>query len=70
LAIKFVDISSGKQPALRLPGRRNCPQKFAGLAETLDIGQFKERLKVVSALLDDIEQGAAIWDSSFRATDV
>jgi len=38
------------------------------LLKTLDIGQFKERLKVVSALLDDIEQGAAIWDSSFRAT--
>jgi len=54
---QFVDISSGNSRHFRLPGRRNCPQKFAGLAENPRYRQFKERLKVVSALLDDIEQG-------------
>jgi len=54
---QFVDISSGNSRHFVSPGGEIALKSSPDLLKTLDIGQFKERLKVVSALLDDIEQG-------------
>jgi len=54
---KFVDISSGTSRHFVSPGEEIVFQGSPDLLKSLDIGQFEQRLKVVSALLDDIEQG-------------
>jgi len=54
---QFIDISSGNSRHFVSPGGEIVFKSSPDLLKTLDIGQFKERLKVVSALLDDIEQG-------------
>src|ERR1017187_9748819 len=54
---KFVDISSGRSRHFVSPGGEIGFQGSPDLLKSLDIGQFEQRLKVVSALLDDIEQG-------------
>jgi phospholipid/cholesterol/gamma-HCH transport system substrate-binding protein len=54
---QFVDISSGTSRHFVAPGGEIPFQGSPDLVKTLDIEQFKERLKVVSALLDEIEQG-------------
>jgi phospholipid/cholesterol/gamma-HCH transport system substrate-binding protein len=54
---KFVDISSGTSRHFVAPGGEIAFQGSPDLLKSLDIGQFEQRLKVVSALLDDIEQG-------------
>jgi phospholipid/cholesterol/gamma-HCH transport system substrate-binding protein len=54
---KFVDISSGTSRHFVSPGGEIIFQGSPDLLKGLDIGQFEQRLKVVSALLDDIEQG-------------
>jgi phospholipid/cholesterol/gamma-HCH transport system substrate-binding protein len=54
---KFVDISSGTSRHFISPGGEIGYQGSPDLLKGLDIGQFEQRLKVVGALLDDIEQG-------------
>jgi phospholipid/cholesterol/gamma-HCH transport system substrate-binding protein len=54
---KFVDISSGRSTHFVSPGGEIIFQGSPDLLKSLDIGQFEQRLKVVGALLDDIEQG-------------
>ena len=54
---QFIDISSGNSRHFVSPGGEIVFKSSPDLLKTLDIEQFKERLKVVSALLDDIEQG-------------
>jgi phospholipid/cholesterol/gamma-HCH transport system substrate-binding protein len=54
---KFVDISSGTSRHFVSAGEEIVFQGSPDLLKGLDIGQFEQRLKVVSALLDDIEQG-------------
>lgn len=54
---KFVDISSGTSRHFVSPGGEISFKGSPELLKSLDIEQFKQRLKVVSALLDDIEQG-------------
>ena len=54
---KFVDISSGTSRHFVSPGGEIAFKGSPDLLKTLDIRQFEKQLKVVSALLDDIEQG-------------
>jgi phospholipid/cholesterol/gamma-HCH transport system substrate-binding protein len=54
---QFVDISSGNSRHFVSPGEEIAFKGSPDLLKGLDIGQFEQRLKVVSALLDDIEQG-------------
>jgi phospholipid/cholesterol/gamma-HCH transport system substrate-binding protein len=54
---KFVDIASGNSRHFVSPGQEIAFKGSPDLLRGLDIGQFEQRLKVVSALLDDIEQG-------------
>ena len=54
---KFVDISSGTSRHFVSPGGEIGFKGSPDLLKTLDIEQFEQQLKVVSALLDDIEQG-------------
>ncbi|MGA2269651.1 MAG: MlaD family protein [Bryobacteraceae bacterium] len=54
---KFVDVSSGTSAHYVSPGGEIAFKGSPELLKTLDLGQFQQRLKVVSALLDDIEQG-------------
>jgi phospholipid/cholesterol/gamma-HCH transport system substrate-binding protein len=53
---KFVDISSGTSRRFVSPGGEIPFQGSPDLLKGLDIGQFEQRVKVISALLDDIEQ--------------
>ena len=54
---KFVDISSGTSRRFISPGGEIAFKGSPDMLKGLDIGQFEQRLKVVGALLDDIEQG-------------
>jgi phospholipid/cholesterol/gamma-HCH transport system substrate-binding protein len=54
---QFVDISSGTSRHFVSAGGEIVFKGSPDLLKTLDIGQFEQRLKIVSALLDDIEQG-------------
>ena len=54
---KFVDISSGTSRHFVSAGGEIVFKGSPDLLKTLDIGQFEKQLKIVSALLDDIEQG-------------
>jgi phospholipid/cholesterol/gamma-HCH transport system substrate-binding protein len=54
---KFVDISSGTSRHFVSPGGEIAFKGSPDLLKGLDLRQFEERLKVVSALLDDIELG-------------
>lgn len=54
---KFVNISSGTSTHYVSPGGEIGFKGSPELLKTLDLQQFQQRLKVVSALLDDIEQG-------------
>jgi phospholipid/cholesterol/gamma-HCH transport system substrate-binding protein len=54
---KFVDISSGRSRHFVSPGGEIAFQGSPDLLKTLDLSQFEKQIKVVSALLDDIEQG-------------
>jgi phospholipid/cholesterol/gamma-HCH transport system substrate-binding protein len=53
----FVDISSGSRRHFVSPGGEIVFKGSPDLLKTLDLRQFEQQLKVVSALLDDIEQG-------------
>jgi phospholipid/cholesterol/gamma-HCH transport system substrate-binding protein len=53
----FVDISSGTSRHFVSPGGEIVFKGSPDLLKTLDLSQFEKQLKVVSALLDDIEQG-------------
>ena len=53
----FVDISSGTARHFVSPGGEIAFKGSPDLLKTLDLSQFEKQLKVVSALLDDIEQG-------------
>jgi phospholipid/cholesterol/gamma-HCH transport system substrate-binding protein len=54
---QFVDISSGNSRHFVSPGGEIVFKGSPDLLKTLDIAQFEKQLKVVGALLDDIEQG-------------
>jgi phospholipid/cholesterol/gamma-HCH transport system substrate-binding protein len=54
---QFVDITSGTSRHFVSPGREIVFKGSPDLLKTLDISQFEKQLKVVGALLDDIEQG-------------
>jgi len=54
---KFVDITSGTSRRYVLPGGEISFKGSPDLLKTLDLSQFERQLKLVSALLDDIEQG-------------
>lgn len=54
---KFVDISSGTSRHFVSAGGEIGYQGSPDLLKSLDIAQFEQQLKVVGALLDDIEQG-------------
>jgi phospholipid/cholesterol/gamma-HCH transport system substrate-binding protein len=54
---QFVDISSGTSRRFVSPGGEIAFKGSPELLKTLDLAQFERQLKVVSALLDDIEQG-------------
>jgi phospholipid/cholesterol/gamma-HCH transport system substrate-binding protein len=54
---EFVDITSGASRHFVSPGGEIVFRGSPDLLKTLDIGQFEKQLKVVGALLDDIEQG-------------
>jgi phospholipid/cholesterol/gamma-HCH transport system substrate-binding protein len=54
---KFVDISSGTSRHFVSPGGEIPFKASPDLLKTLDLGQFEQQLKVVSALLDEIEEG-------------
>src|ERR1035437_5963641 len=54
---QFVDISSGTSRRFVSAGGEIVFKGSPDLLKTLDIGQFEKQLKIVSALLDDIEQG-------------
>jgi phospholipid/cholesterol/gamma-HCH transport system substrate-binding protein len=54
---QFVDISSGTSRHFVSAGGEIVFKGSPDLLKTLDIGQFEKQLKIVSALLDDIEQG-------------
>ncbi len=54
---QFVDISSGTSRHFVSPGGEIAFKPSPALLKTLDLSQFEKQLKVVSALLDDIEQG-------------
>ena len=64
---KFVDISSGTSRHFVSAGGEIIFQGSPDLLKGLDIGQFEERLKVVSALLDDIEQGRSDLGQFFQS---
>ena len=54
---KLVAISSGTSRHYISPGGEVGFKASMDLLKSLDIGQFERQLKIVSALLDDIEQG-------------
>jgi phospholipid/cholesterol/gamma-HCH transport system substrate-binding protein len=54
---KFVDITSGTSAHHIPPGGEIGFKGSPEMLKTLDLGQFQQRVKVVGALLDDIEQG-------------
>jgi phospholipid/cholesterol/gamma-HCH transport system substrate-binding protein len=54
---QFVDISSGTSRHFVSAGGEIVFKGSPDLLKTLDIRQFEKQLKIVSALLDDIEQG-------------
>src|SRR5271157_6457521 len=54
---KFVDITSGTSTHYVLPGGEIGFKGSPDLLKSLDVRQFEQRIKDVSALLDDIEQG-------------
>jgi phospholipid/cholesterol/gamma-HCH transport system substrate-binding protein len=54
---KFVDISSGTSRRYISPGGEIGFKSSPDLLKSLDLRQFEQQLKVVSAVLDDIEQG-------------
>jgi len=54
---KFVDISSGTSRRFVSPGGEIAFKGSPDLLKGLDLRQFEQQLKVVGALLDDIEQG-------------
>jgi phospholipid/cholesterol/gamma-HCH transport system substrate-binding protein len=54
---KFVDISSGASRHFASAGGEVVFKGSPDLLKTLDLSQFEQQLKVVSALLDDIEEG-------------
>ena len=54
---KFVDISSGTSRHFVSPGGEIAFKGSPDLLKGLDLRQFEQRLKDVSTLLDDIEQG-------------
>jgi len=53
----FVDITSGASRNFVSPGGEIAFKGSPDLLKTLDLSQFEKQIKVVSALLDDIEQG-------------
>src|ERR1039458_6022415 len=59
---QFVDISSGTSRHFVSAGGEIVFKGSPDLLKSLDIGQFEKQLKVVSALLDDIEQGRGDLD--------
>jgi len=54
---KFVDISSGRSPAHVQPGSELIYQEQTDLMKSLDLQQFEKNLRIVDAMLTDIEQG-------------
>ena len=54
---KFVDITSGTSRRYVPPGGEIGFKASPDLLKTLDLSQFEQQLKLVSALLDDIAQG-------------
>jgi phospholipid/cholesterol/gamma-HCH transport system substrate-binding protein len=54
---KFVDITSGTSRHFIPPGGEVAFKGSPDLLKGLDLSQFERQLKIVSALLDDIEQG-------------
>src|ERR1017187_5761914 len=53
----FVDISSGTGRHFVSPGGEIAFKGSPDSLKSLDLSQFEKQIKVVSALLDDIEQG-------------
>ena len=53
---KFVDISSGTSRRYVSPGGEIGFKSSPDLLKSLDLRQFEQQLKIVSALLDDIER--------------
>jgi phospholipid/cholesterol/gamma-HCH transport system substrate-binding protein len=54
---KFVDITSGTSRRFVSPGGEIAFKGSPELLKSLDLSQFEHQLKLVSALLDDIEHG-------------
>jgi phospholipid/cholesterol/gamma-HCH transport system substrate-binding protein len=54
---RFVDITSGTSRHFVSPGGEIVFKGSPDLLKGIDLRQFEQQLKVVSALLDDIEQG-------------
>jgi phospholipid/cholesterol/gamma-HCH transport system substrate-binding protein len=54
---KFVDVTSGQSPNRIKPGAEIAFKPSPDLTKRLDVSQFEERLRVMDALLTEIEEG-------------
>jgi phospholipid/cholesterol/gamma-HCH transport system substrate-binding protein len=54
---KYLNITPGRSPAPAQPNMELAFRPQQDLMKTLDVEQFTKQLRVVEALLDDIEQG-------------